>query len=69
MIKSNDFIKMKVSIFFFSNKAMQSEDLMNLECLDFNCLHKWIVMIQKKLNEITAVDHYAYNHQIHITLE
>lgn len=40
-------MKMKVSIFFFSNKAMQSEDLMNLECLDFNCLHKWIVMIQK----------------------
>lgn len=64
MIKSNDFIKMKVSIFFFSNKAMQSEDLMNLECLDFNCLHD-----SKKLNEITAVDHYAYNHQIHITLE
>lgn len=26
-------------------------------------------MIQNKLNEITAVDHYAYNHQIHITLE
>lgn len=69
MIKSNDFIKMKVSIFFFSNKAMQSEDLMNIECLDFNCLHKGIVMIQNKLNEITAVDHYAYNHQIHITLE
>lgn len=43
---------------------MQSKDLMNLECLDFNCLHD-----SKKLNEITAVDHYAYNHQIHITLE
>lgn len=67
MIKSNDFIKMKVSIFFFSNKAIRRSH--EFRVFGFQLLTQVDSYDSKKLNEITAVDHYAYNHQIHITLE
>lgn len=64
MIKSNDFIKMKVSK--QSNAIRRSHEF---RVFGFQLLTQVDSYDSKKLNEITAVDHYAYNHQIHITLE
>lgn len=69
MIKSNDFIKMKVLIFFFLQQSNAIRRSHEFRVFGFQLLTQVDSYDSKKLNEITAVDHYAYNHQIHITLE
>lgn len=69
MIKSNDFIKMKVSIFFVLQQSNAIRRSHEFRVFGFQLLTQVDSYDSKKLNEITAVDHYAYNHQIHITLE
>lgn len=60
---------MKVSIFFFLQQSNAIRRSHEFRVFGFQLLTQVDSYDSKKLNEITAVDHYAYNHQIHITLE
>lgn len=70
MIKPNDFIKLKVSnLFFFLQQSNAILRFCEFRVFGFQLLTQVDSYDSKKLNENTAVDHYAYNHEIHITLE